>query len=283
MLPVAWAVAWRSLNNVFTNPSLLVPSLALPALLLHRVRRRALAGRATCPASTSRRGYTAFQFVLRAAPVGRVRRRLHRLRDRARLRVRLRAAAAARGAARTGIVARLRDRGARPLADHGDAADGRRARRRDAGRRRRRRPLRPLPARAAGQRLPACSGRAGVAMRVRDDAGGAADADAGLPRALLRAGLRAARAPDGWIEAVATVNPLTPVLEAGGAFSRATGWTSRSRSASRSRSSWRSRCGRCAGCAGPRPRASESAQAGLFVRPSNRCSVRPAGASEGGG
>ena len=56
-------------------------------------------------------GYTAFQFCFVLRPVGGVRRRLHRLRDRARLRVRLRPAPAARGAEPDRDRARLRARG----------------------------------------------------------------------------------------------------------------------------------------------------------------------------
>ena len=74
------------------------------------------------PASTIPAGYTAFQFVfvlLQSAAFGGV---FTGLRDRARLRVRLLAAALPRGAAPQRAVARLRDRGARPLGDHGGAA-----------------------------------------------------------------------------------------------------------------------------------------------------------------
>ena len=56
----------------------------------------------------------------------------------------------------------------------------------------------------------------GVAMRLRTMQAGPGDADAGLPRALLRAGLRAAgAAPAAGSTASRSVNPLTRVLEAG--------------------------------------------------------------------
>ena len=94
-LPVAHGVAWRMLHNVFTNTSLLIPPIAFP-LFFFTAFAGGLRGSTTCPASTSRDGYTAFQFVfvlLQSAAFGG---RLHGLRDRARLRVRVRAAAAAR-------------------------------------------------------------------------------------------------------------------------------------------------------------------------------------------
>ena len=94
----AAGVAWRTLKNVFTNPALLFPSLMFP-LFFFTAFAGGLSQVSELPGFDFPPGYTAFQFVLRAAPVGRVRRRLHRLRDRARLRVRLRPPAAARGAA----------------------------------------------------------------------------------------------------------------------------------------------------------------------------------------
>ena len=86
----------------------------LSALLLHRVRGRALAGRGRARLRLPARLH-GVPVLLRADPVGGVRRRLHRLRDRARLRVRLRAATAARRPEPERDRARLRDRGARAL------------------------------------------------------------------------------------------------------------------------------------------------------------------------
>ena len=54
----------------------------------------------------------------------------------------------------------------------------------------------------------------GVAMRFQSVQAGADHADAGLPDPLLRAGVRPARAAQGWIHGVATANPVTRVLEA---------------------------------------------------------------------
>ena len=50
---VARAVAWRNVHNFFTNPAMIVPGAAVPAVLLHRVRRRALARGLRSPASTT--------------------------------------------------------------------------------------------------------------------------------------------------------------------------------------------------------------------------------------
>src|SRR6266511_4120471 len=168
-----------------------LPLAALPALLLHRLRRRALAGGQ----------YSGLRFPLRlhrlpvrlrAAPVGGLRRRLHRVRNRPGLRGRLRAPAPRSGAAPERDCRRLRARGARPLDGHGDDPHLRCPARAHADRRRRRRPLRPLRARAARERRRDALGDGG-GDAAADDAGRAGDAAAGLPDPLLRAGLRAAR------------------------------------------------------------------------------------------
>ena len=98
--------------------------------------------------------------------------------------------------------------------------------------------------------------RDAVRGRRRDaaahDAGRPADADAGVPRAVPRAGLRAARPARGLDPRGRAVNPVTALLEAGrdlisGPDTR--GW---SRTGSRwSRCSWSSPC---AGCAAQRSR-----------------------------
>src|SRR5205807_4087785 len=61
-LAVARGVAWRTLHNVFTNPSLLIPSIVFPLCFfvafaggLSSVRR--------VPGFDFPQGYTAFQFV----------------------------------------------------------------------------------------------------------------------------------------------------------------------------------------------------------------------------
>ena len=81
----------------------LLPVADLPALLLHRVRGRALAGRQRAGLRLPA-GLHGVPVLLRPGPVGGVRRRLHRLRDRAGLRVRLRPPSAARSAQPDGIV-----------------------------------------------------------------------------------------------------------------------------------------------------------------------------------
>ena len=83
---VALGVAWRTPHNLFTTPNCSSRRWCSRSSSSPRSR----AGCRSCrslPGSTSRPGYTAFQFVVRAAPVGGVRRRVHGLRDRARLRV----------------------------------------------------------------------------------------------------------------------------------------------------------------------------------------------------
>jgi ABC-2 type transport system permease protein len=62
VLSVAGGVAWRTLHNVFTNPSLLIPSLVFPLFFftafaggLSRIER--------APGFDFEQGYTAFQFV----------------------------------------------------------------------------------------------------------------------------------------------------------------------------------------------------------------------------
>ena len=154
-------------------------------------------GSHTRPASTTRAGLHRVPVRLRDAPVGGVRRRLHRLRDRARLRERLRTAAAARGPAPQRDRARLRDRRARALDRHRVASS-------------------PSVAFAVRMKVggsgvdlsalyvlgiivnfAATLWAAGVAMRLRTMQAGPDHADAGLPDPLLRAGLRPARAAPG--------------------------------------------------------------------------------------
>ena len=130
---------------------------------------------------------------LRPPPVGGVRRRLQRLRDRPRLRERLRPAAAARGAAADGDHRRLRAGRARALG--GDGARSSSSSRCIAG-------MEVLgdPVELFGLvLLGLLRQRGGGAVGRRDrhalphDPGRPADADAGLPDPLPRARLRAAR------------------------------------------------------------------------------------------
>jgi ABC-2 type transport system permease protein len=61
-LAVARGVAWRSLHNVFTNPSLLIPQLAFP-LFFFTAFAGGLSGVRHVPGFDFPQGYTAFQFV----------------------------------------------------------------------------------------------------------------------------------------------------------------------------------------------------------------------------
>jgi ABC-2 type transport system permease protein len=61
-LAVAQGVAWRVLHNVFTNPSLLIPSLIFP-LFFFTAFAGGLSGISKVPGFDYAPGYTAFQFV----------------------------------------------------------------------------------------------------------------------------------------------------------------------------------------------------------------------------
>jgi ABC-2 type transport system permease protein len=61
-LNVAWGVAWRTLHNVFTNPSLLLPSLVFP-LFFFVAFAGGLSRVADVPGFDYPLGYTAFQYV----------------------------------------------------------------------------------------------------------------------------------------------------------------------------------------------------------------------------
>ncbi|HEV2711568.1 MAG TPA: ABC transporter permease [Gaiellaceae bacterium] len=62
LLPVARGVAWRTLHNVFTNPSLLIPSLIFP-LFFFVAFAGGLSRVDQVPGFDFPQGYTAFQFV----------------------------------------------------------------------------------------------------------------------------------------------------------------------------------------------------------------------------
>src|SRR5207244_3787013 len=59
---VARAVAWRTLHNVFTNPSLFIPSLVFP-LFFFTAFAGGLSSIQHVPGFDYKEGYTAFQFV----------------------------------------------------------------------------------------------------------------------------------------------------------------------------------------------------------------------------
>jgi ABC-2 type transport system permease protein len=61
-LAVARAVAWRTLHNVFTNPSLFLPQLAFP-LFFFTAFAGGLSSIRNVPGFDYKQGYTAFQFV----------------------------------------------------------------------------------------------------------------------------------------------------------------------------------------------------------------------------
>jgi len=61
-LNVAGAVAWRALHTVFTNPSLLIPQLAFP-LFFFTAFAGGLSGIRNVPGFDFPQGYTAFQYV----------------------------------------------------------------------------------------------------------------------------------------------------------------------------------------------------------------------------
>lgn len=61
-LSVAQGVAWRTLHNVFTNPSLVIPQLAFP-LFFFTAFVGGLSRIHNVPGFHYAQGYTAFQFV----------------------------------------------------------------------------------------------------------------------------------------------------------------------------------------------------------------------------
>ena len=193
----SWRWRWPAHASTTSSRTRRCCSVAdLPAVLLHGVRGRPVARRRRCPASTTRPA-TARSSRVRAAPVGGVRRGVQRLLDRARLRGRLRAAGCCSRRPPRGGRRRLRARGARrarpsrwSVVTAVALATGM-----ERGRRRAR-PLRPLRA-ALLINLAASLWAAGIAMRLRTLQGGPADAGAGVPGPLLRAGLRAGWPTDG--------------------------------------------------------------------------------------
>ena len=221
------------------EPVAVHPADALPVDELHGVRRRVVAAAPRSGLRLRGRLY-GVPVRVRPAPVGGVRRCVHRLRDRARLRARFRTPAADRVAAAKRHRARLRAGRARTLEHRRRGPHHRRPPRSHADRRQRRRPLRPVLARRAVQLRGAALG-----LRDRDalslGAGGAADADAHLHAALPRPRLRAARTAAGMDLRVREVES-GDVLPRAAASSPATRqvWQWRSRSRRCSSSAWRS-------------------------------------------
>ena len=114
------AVAWRSIHNFLTNPAFLVPALVFPLFFFI-----SFAGGLSAIGNVARlrlpQRLHRLPVRLRPAPVGGLRRRLHRLRDRPRLRDRLRPPLPARRRNRERDRRRLRDRRADPRRRHLDA------------------------------------------------------------------------------------------------------------------------------------------------------------------
>ena len=212
-LAVAQGVAWRALHNVFTNPSLLIPSLLFP-LFFFVAFAGGLSRVEEVPGFDFPSGYTAFQFVfvlLQSAAFGGVftgfgiardfetgfaRRLLLAAPNRTGIVVGYAAAALVRwlvtAAVLTAVALIAR------MEVGGDGVD-----------------LFGLYALALVVNLAAILWAAGVAMRLRTMQAGPVMqmpvflvlffAPVYVPLSLL----------DGWIHALATVNPLTRVLEAG--------------------------------------------------------------------
>ena len=67
-LSVAWGVAWRVLHNVFTNPSLLIPSLVFP-LFFFTAFAGGLSRIRDVPGFHYPPGYTAFRSNPNALPL----------------------------------------------------------------------------------------------------------------------------------------------------------------------------------------------------------------------
>ena len=216
VLAVARGVAWRMLHNVFTNPSLLVPSLVFP-LFFFTAFAGGLSRVDDVPGFDFPAGYTAFQFVfvlLQAAAFGGVftgfgiardfetgfaRRLLLGAPRRTGIVLGYVAAALARWLVTAAIVTVVALVAGMQVG--GDGVD-----------------LFGLYALAAVLSLAAALWAAGVAMRLRTMQAGPVMqmpvflvlffAPVYVPLDLL----------EGWIHALASVNPLTPVLEAGRAL-----------------------------------------------------------------
>ena len=157
-LAVAQGVAWRTLHNFFHEQVAAHPVAGLPAVLLHRLRRRPLGDLARARVRLPGRLH-GVPVRVRAAPVGGVRAACSpasaspatsRAASRGGCCSRRRTAAASCSATRSAALVRwFVDR----LADH-----GRRLRRADERRRKRRRPVRPLRARRSWSTSPRRSG-----------------------------------------------------------------------------------------------------------------------------
>ncbi len=111
---VTRGVAWRSIHNTLVSPAILLPSIIFPLFFLAAFAGGLVADRRH-PQLRLQARLHGIPVRVRVPAVGRVRRRLHGLRDRARLRRRLRAPAAADRASAQRHHRRLRGRRAPAL------------------------------------------------------------------------------------------------------------------------------------------------------------------------
>ena len=217
MRSVMLALAWRQMTILRKNPSLFLPPMLFP-LINFTAFAGGLSRLRHVPGFEFKGGYTSFVFVfvlLQSAAFGGVFTGFGIARD------------FERGFARRLMIASKHRSGivwGYALASLlrwslvAITAHDRRADRAHAGRRERRRPLRPLHARAHRERQ-----RASLGVRDRDalplGAGRAADADADLHPAVPLAGVRAARrCSRAGSTRVARLNPLTYILTSGRGF-----------------------------------------------------------------
>ena len=213
-LAVARGVSWRVLHTFFTNPSFLLPSLAFP-LFFFTAFVGGLSRISQVPGFDFPSGYTAFQFVFvllqsaafagvftgfgiaRDFESGFMRRLMLAAPNRSGILLGYVVSALVRWLTVAAIVTVVALLAQMKVGGNGIDLFG----------------LYAL-ALAAQPRGHAVGDGGGDA--AAHAAGRAGDADAGLPAPLLRAGVRPARlCLKGWIHAVASVNPITPLLEAG--------------------------------------------------------------------
>ena len=273
----ALAIAWRNAAQLLHEPGAADAGPALPAVLLHGVRGRALARERRARLRLPGRLHGLPVRVRAAAGLG-VRGRVHRLRHGARLRAGLRPAPDARRHAAGGHPGRVsaRRRGEGP--DHRHAAVRDRGGHRNGGARRRRGPVRPHWPRAARElRRRALGGGHRAALPLA--AGGPAHADARVPRALPRAGVCAAGPAAGLDRDGGERQPVD--RDGGGNAQPARREAGGDRPGIRGRSGdgrWSSGSGHCAGCAAPRrPAASWPRERAPPPAGSARCAAPPAG------
>ena len=210
---VARGVAWRTLHNLFTNPSLLIPGLLFP-LFFFTAFAGGLSRISSVPGFDYPNGYTAFQFsfvLLQSAAFGGVFTGFGIARD---FETGFSKPAAAGGPAAQRDRLRLRGRRARAVDGDRRVPHGRGPRGRDERRLERRTSWARIYLLGLLVNVAALLFACGVAMRFRTMQAGPVMqfpvfivlffAPVYVPLGLLR----------GWIHDVATLNPLTRILEA---------------------------------------------------------------------